>query len=346
MIQIAYISDTKSIDIFVISAMLFSVMSVIFNLFYAISRQMKQRYKFASKQRLYYESKKVYKLKIECSKLESYHRYTHKLLQKLLCSVLGIDNSGNIEVFYIVPVRNGIIAHVQVLITKFDQHKTKTTRTANSTGANTDKAELFTRFEQVGKEGGELQEALKQELNNALKFDFVRQSVMNTIATEPGQNGNLIGDKIKIRITTENDSFANTFTNIASDAESYEFCSVMSASGSNEESHLQAYTSGGPISAPSTAAGPVMRKQVMQGVPMVQGIQGIQAPQQTNGSEMNQDQDQMQRMQQMQQIKLQMEMLQAQMQYLEAQQSQKGNDGDEGEQHGQTDVSGGGEGNA
>ena len=73
-------------------------------------------------------------------------------------------------------------------------------------------------------------------------------------------------------MTTENESFENTFTHVAmaSDAESHEFCSAMSMSGSNdhdgntkqemvnEELDLQPCTSGGPISPPSTAASPMM----------------------------------------------------------------------------------------
>ena len=62
----------------------------------------------------FYRVKKSYKMKIEFSQFTRYHRYTHTLLTNVVCSVLGIDNVGNIEIYYIVAIRNGIVVHMNV----------------------------------------------------------------------------------------------------------------------------------------------------------------------------------------------------------------------------------------
>ena len=340
-IQCLYIADTKSIDIFVISAMLFSVVSVIFNLFYEISRQLKHRYK-SSTQSLCSESQRIYKIKILCEEIKSYHKYTHKLLAKLLCSVLGIDDSGNIQVFYIVGIRHGIIAHVEICTTNLDDDHDATTtiektKTTGTTDCCPDKRQIFTRFERIGKKGDKLNEALKQELNNALQLNLVDDEENSN---EPGQdrNSNLIsiGDKMQICIcvSTENDSFPCVFAGGTGSAGSHDVAiesmvpigtslySVKSRSASNayaskdsgkenldmvpKELHSQAYTSGGPVS-PVSAVG---------GVPIAssQSVQGLQQMY-MGANQVNQHQ--------MQQMQLQVQMLQAQVQYLQSQQSQE-----------------------
>ena len=107
-IQVVYTHNTGSVDIFVFSAMLFSVLSALIS----VSQQMKHRTIYrgnAEEQvKIFYSKKTTFKMKIECEKFRRQHRYTHKLLEKIICSTLGIDNRGNIEVFYIISARNSL----------------------------------------------------------------------------------------------------------------------------------------------------------------------------------------------------------------------------------------------
>ena len=92
--------------------MIFSVISATFSLCLALSHRLKHEH--MKNAQYHYRTKKVFKMKIESQKFQSYHRYTHKMLTKSICSVLNIDNIGYIEVFYIVSARNALNVFIQV----------------------------------------------------------------------------------------------------------------------------------------------------------------------------------------------------------------------------------------
>ena len=104
-----YIREKGEIDVFIISAMIFSVISATFSLCLALSHRLKHEHK--KNAQYHYRTKKVFKMKIECQKFRSYHRYTHKMLTQSICSVLNIDNIGY---FFIVSARNALNVFIQV----------------------------------------------------------------------------------------------------------------------------------------------------------------------------------------------------------------------------------------
>ena len=117
-------------------------------------------------------------MRIDCDKLESYHRYTHKLMTKTICGVLSIDNSGNIEVFHIVPARNAIIMYIEVSNldlgeSQLEMMNARSTSIESTTTVNSSvKDSLFSKMKQLGQSGQAQNEALKQDLNEKLNLSL------------------------------------------------------------------------------------------------------------------------------------------------------------------------------
>ena len=82
-VQVLYASGGGNIDVFVGSAMLFSILSVIFSIFQQISRKIKYDHR-----QLINGEKQSFKMDIECSKFKKHHKYTHNLIATTLMSVL------------------------------------------------------------------------------------------------------------------------------------------------------------------------------------------------------------------------------------------------------------------
>ena len=139
-----------------------------------------------SKVKFFYSQKRTFKIKIECQNLKSYHKHTHKLLGKIICSTLGIDNRGNIEVFYVLSARQSLVAYLQISNANIDGSKA-----SNSMS-------LFSRFVQIGNDKESISESFKLSLNEYLRLNVEAANGSNMLA--PGEVENVIGDKIKITI--------------------------------------------------------------------------------------------------------------------------------------------------
>ena len=235
MIQAVYISDTGSMDIFVIGAMFFSIISATFHLIHGISRKLRSK-DLQHKEEYYYRVKKTFIMKIECKEFRSYHKYIHKLLANVICSVLGIDNTGNvIEVFYIRTARHCIQAYVQV--SNFDlnnsdkhKHKHKTPGATDTGGGSTNNKEVFSRFLQIGKENdnaknNSINSAFKQELNERLQLKLEQPGTLgfeegdDIVINEPGQsidNCININSKMKISIHKDAQGLSQSFKDVVS----------------------------------------------------------------------------------------------------------------------------------
>ena len=202
-IQVIYIWQAGGkTDIFVIGAMTFSLCSAIVSIFGAISGRLK--YDYTKAEQYHYRVKQVYKMRIECDKLESYHKYTHKLMTKTLCSVLSIDNAGNIEVFYVVSARHSIIIFIQVSNTDVLREQPKL-NPMNSQSMDRETKQgpegLFSLMNRLGEQQSVLNETLKQELNDKLNFGYPNDANTETKETlEPGQEKQSVSTAIKILI--------------------------------------------------------------------------------------------------------------------------------------------------
>ena len=180
MIQILYIMENKEIDIFVLSTMIFSTCSALVSISRAITGHLKDDfiYNRSKAAQYHYRVKVVYKMRIDCDKLESYHRYTHKLMTKTICGVLSIDNSGNIEVFHIVSARNAIIMYIEVSNldlgeSQLEMMNARSTSIESATTVNSSvKDSLFSKMKQLGQSGQAQNEALKQDLNEKLNLSL------------------------------------------------------------------------------------------------------------------------------------------------------------------------------
>ena len=89
--------------------MFFSVLSVMTSLTHASTQTASKSSKSQG-----YNKRKIFKMKIECEKLKKHHKYTHKKVRKTICSTLGIDDNGSIQVFYIIPAHNSLVVYMEV----------------------------------------------------------------------------------------------------------------------------------------------------------------------------------------------------------------------------------------
>ena len=180
--------------------MFFSVCSATISLITSISNRFKYNYLYSKskKAKYYYRVKKSFKMQIECEKLKSYHQYTHEMIEKSMCYVLGIDNTGNIEVFYIVSAGDAIVVYVQVSEVEIDAN-------------NMNKKGLLSTILEFGVAGSSLNEALKQELNQRLNLNVATK--IDPTLLQPGQNDIVVGSRIKIFIQ-QNDMLSFDATKI------------------------------------------------------------------------------------------------------------------------------------
>lgn len=198
-IQVIYLLNVGSFDIIVASTMLFSTISVFFSISQAMSRRLTNK-QFATNARFHYRTKEIYKMKIECVQFKTWHRYTHTLLTNTICNVLGIDNMGNVQVFYVVPMRQGIMVYME--ISNIDMYMDYESNKAKNTSNNT--SNIFSKILEIGDNSNStLNEQFKQELNEKLHFELGQQII------EPGQTvtnsdiKNFIGDNMKISIAKD-----------------------------------------------------------------------------------------------------------------------------------------------
>ena len=176
--------ENKEIDIFVLSTMIFSACSAIVSISRAITGHLKDDFLYNRSKRAqyYYRAKMVYKMRIDCTSLKSYHKYTHKLMTKAICGVLSVDNSGNIEVFHIISARHAIILYIEVsnldlgepgaapdMMSARSRSASMESNNTN-TSVNSVKDGLFAKMMQLGQSGHPENEALKQDLNEQLNL--------------------------------------------------------------------------------------------------------------------------------------------------------------------------------
>ena len=110
-------------------------------------------------------------MKIECSQFSKYHRYIHTCVANVICGVLGIDNLGNIEIYHIVAIRNGIVVHLDVSNVGLgdintDSHVHTQDKIASSQS-------IYSKVVSIAQPGSKLNVAFKQELKDQLGWDSV-----------------------------------------------------------------------------------------------------------------------------------------------------------------------------
>ena len=152
-------------------------------------------------------------MKIQCEQFQRYHMYTHHLIETTLCRVLGIDNTGNIEVFYILPIRHALVVYLQV--SNINVHATAGNNIDNHKPTPTpenDKQTLFAKFETIAWENGSLNEAFKHDLSKKLRLFKISgardAATANLDAYNNGNNNNngeygIIGARMKILLEQE-----------------------------------------------------------------------------------------------------------------------------------------------
>ena len=182
-----YIIETESFDIIVCNAMIFSLFSILYRIFESISRKTKQN-SILSKPEYHYRVKKLYIMKIECDKLQSYHRYTHSTITDVLCRIFGIDNVfNNIEVFYIYPIRQGLIVYMEV----------------SNYGHGKSKLNLFQSILKLrDDQEGSLNESFKLELDQCLNLG-IKSNDSNVYVRASVNDDEIIGNRIKIFVKHE-----------------------------------------------------------------------------------------------------------------------------------------------
>ena len=168
-IQAIYVLNQGTIDSLVATTMLFSAMSVVICVFYMISRKMgnnninRGKSTTTSLGRLNSMSHDddsndvvtttTYKVEIKCDKFKTYHKYTHKLIGHCICSALGIDDIGNIEVFYVISAHKAIVCYVQV-------------SNLNGTDSYNGEKSIFS----IGQKNSNTNQAFIQEMMDKLEF--------------------------------------------------------------------------------------------------------------------------------------------------------------------------------
>lgn len=149
-IQVMYIIDIGTMDIFVIITLFFSVISLCIVIF----DKMKSIVANSNRHRNY--EKKTYKMEINCAQLQLYHKYTHKLIAQSVCTSLIAnqdnhnDDSG-IEVFNVSmnSIESSIIALMDVTVNN------------NASAVSND---VFSMISLMGTQGTAINEGLKQKL--------------------------------------------------------------------------------------------------------------------------------------------------------------------------------------
>lgn len=155
-IQLIYCFGYDNIDIFVINAMLFSTLSMIIHLLYSLSRRWKKNTSAA-------DDVISVEMTIECSKMKKYHAYTHNVLTHAICSALKIDETGNIQVFYIVHKNTSLIAHIDIS----DQAQSLSQKRVNISTQES----LLKKIAEISVPGSMANQAFIQQLSESLKFN-------------------------------------------------------------------------------------------------------------------------------------------------------------------------------
>ena len=174
MIQAMYLSQSDSFDIFAANAMLFSVLSIMIGVFQQVSRIFKMKdSSIAAYNKLPPDSEEsatidtptgqdnnnnMYKMTINCDKFKQYHIHTSKLIETALCHILGIDDAGQIEVFYSAFMNYNIYVYLQL--------SSKSVASFDSINQRM----LKSNFEKIGIEGDDRNEMFKQEIIDGLKI--------------------------------------------------------------------------------------------------------------------------------------------------------------------------------
>ena len=139
-LQIIYCSYKGEVDVFVATAMLFSILSIVLS---SCRRIAYSRVCVNEKEKAKhnYRAQRLFKIKIESNKIKSHHAFTHTLLTHCICSALKMDNTGNIEVFYVYHVRHALVAYVEISNIESLGQKSINNRTASQIGQDLMKLE-------------------------------------------------------------------------------------------------------------------------------------------------------------------------------------------------------------
>ena len=179
MIQTVYISHKGEIDIIVLNAMLFSILSGIISIIKSIviskNAPIKCFDSIENRSKYNYRAKKLYQLKIECKHFQAYHRFSHKAIERCICNALVLDNTGNIQVFYIQHIRNALVAYID--ISNLQLSVTDSTRKMSHSAS---KNEIFKLATQLGESTNKTNIGFREELLENFGFEFEFDTKNNT----------------------------------------------------------------------------------------------------------------------------------------------------------------------
>ena len=150
-------------DIFAVNAMLFSVLSMMAGIILQFSLKVKTDPDIMYEESSDALNENMYKMTIECNKFQPYHIHTYGLIEQALCSVLGIDNRGIIEVFYVAKMNFQIYIYLElrrsVMAKEFDAIE-----------ITPQKQVPLSKLTNIGEEGNDLNEMLKREITKRLNI--------------------------------------------------------------------------------------------------------------------------------------------------------------------------------
>ena len=145
-------NSNSNLNLVVINAMLFSILSLMLGFVRAINKCARKN--TDANVRYMYRKKKNYKILIHSEYVRRWHQFTANTLEGILCQVLGLDDASNsIQIFYVFLKRQGIVGFMEVNNLSFKLNE-KTDEEYNS---------IFDKFEKLFK-GSSLTPNLKHDL--------------------------------------------------------------------------------------------------------------------------------------------------------------------------------------
>ena len=170
-----YLKENASYDVFVMNAMLFSILSVIISLFQKMLRVKQRSYNCTcgngdnDQVRIDCRNENLFKMTIKWDKFQKQHGYIYSLIERVLCSTLEIEDSiGRIQVFYIVLRAQ---AHEMYVYFELERDPMMKLMMDNQDYLQEEK-EIINKLKLIGKQGDKLNEFFKQEIAKGLRIKF------------------------------------------------------------------------------------------------------------------------------------------------------------------------------
>ena len=187
-----YLTEIGSYDVFVMNAMLFSILSVFISLFHKISRDMHMRRSCDCGNisgddkvvRIKCRNENLFKMTIKWDKLKEQHGYVYSLIRQVLCLTVDIDDGiGWIEVIYIVLGAQTREMYVYFALERPPMMKLMT----DNQDYEQEENKIMNKLKQIGKQGDRLNEFFKQEIAKGLKIKLKKKRIQINDNSQPGE---------------------------------------------------------------------------------------------------------------------------------------------------------------